>query len=188
MAVVTIPDENKTITEANEIKQYLSSIDIDYEQWKPSQPLSATASTEEILAAYADDINVLKAEGGYVTADVIDVLPTTPGLPEMLAKFKSEHWHDDDEVRFIIEGRGIFHIHPSNGVVTSIEVSAGDLIRVPGGTLHWFNLCEEQRIRAIRLFVDPAGWVPRYSESGMADNYQPVCFGANYFPSAVPSQ
>ena len=188
MALVTIPDENRTLKDVTEIKEYLASIEIDYEQWKPSQPLTADATTEEILAAYAEDINVLKEEGGYVTADVIDVLPTTLGLSEMLAKFKSEHWHDDDEVRFIIEGRGVFHIHPGNGVVTSIEVSAGDLIRVPGGTLHWFNLCEEQRIRAIRLFVDPAGWVPRYTESGVAENYQPICFGAAYFPSAVPAQ
>ncbi len=189
MAIVTIPDENRTISDPTEITAYLASIDIDYEQWQPSQPIAADAPAEAILAAYAKEINKLKEEDGYVTADVIDVLPTTAGLPEMLAKFKSEHWHDDDEVRFIIEGRGIFHIHPSNGSVTAIEVVAGDLIRVPGGTLHWFNLCEEQRIRAIRLFADPAGWVPRYSESGVDSNYQPVCFGASYIsPTSIPAQ
>lgn len=185
MAIVTIPDENRTITDIDEIKQYLESIDIDYEQWQPSQPLPSSATADEVLTAYAEDINRLKELDGYVTADVIDVLPTTPGLDAMLAKFKSEHWHDDDEVRFIIEGRGIFHIHPPNGPVTSIEVTAGDLIRVPGGTLHWFNLCEDQRIRAIRLFIDPAGWVPRYTDSGMADNYQPLCFGASYIPTTT---
>ena len=31
----------------------------------------------------------------------------------MLNRFNSEHWHDEDEVRFIIEGRGLFHIHPA---------------------------------------------------------------------------
>jgi 1,2-dihydroxy-3-keto-5-methylthiopentene dioxygenase len=189
MAIVTIPDENRTITETEEIKQYLASIDIDYEQWQPAQSLPAAASADEVLAAYADDINRLKELDGYVTADVIDVLPTTPGLDAMLAKFKSEHWHDDDEVRFIIEGRGIFHIHPPNGAVTAIEVTAGDLIRVPGGTLHWFNLCEDMRIRAIRLFIDPTGWVPRYTESGMDSSYQPLCFGASYLPAiTVPAQ
>lgn len=185
MAIVTIPDENRTLTDLNEIKEYLDSIDIDYEQWQPSQSLPASATAEEVLAAYADDIDRLKELDGYVTADVIDVLPTTPGLDAMLAKFKAEHWHDDDEVRFIIEGRGVFHIHPANGVVTAIEVMAGDLIRVPGGTLHWFNLCEDMRIRAIRLFIDPAGWVPRYTDSGMADNYQPLCFGPAYIPAAT---
>ncbi len=183
MAIITIPDENRTITDPAEITAYLASIEIDYEQWQPSQPVVAGALAEDILAAYADDINKLKELGGYVTADVIDVSPNTPGLDAMLAKFKSEHWHDDDEVRFIIEGRGIFHIHPSNGVVTSIEVTAGDLIRVPSGTLHWFNLCEDQRIRAIRLFADAAGWVPRYTESGVDAGYQPVCFSAAHIPA-----
>jgi 1,2-dihydroxy-3-keto-5-methylthiopentene dioxygenase len=185
MAIVTIPDENHTLTDTAEITTYLASIGIDYEQWQPSQPVAAGASPDEILAAYADDINRLKEMDGYVTADVIDVKPDTPGLDAMLAKFKSEHWHDDDEVRFIIEGRGVFHIHPSNGVVTAIEVTAGDLIRVPGGTLHWFNLCDDLRIRAIRLFIDPAGWVPRYTDSGVDANYQPVCFSTAYIPASL---
>ncbi len=183
MAIVTIPDENRTITDPTEISAYLAGIDIDYEQWQPSHPVAADASAEEILAAYGNEINKWKEIDGYVTADVIDVKPDTPGLDSMLAKFKSEHWHDDDEVRFIIEGRGVFHIHPPSGVVTSIEVTAGDLIRVPSGTLHWFNLCEDLRIRAIRLFADPAGWVPRYTESGVDAIYQPMCFGASYIPA-----
>jgi len=66
-----------------------------------------------------------------VTADVIDVKPDTPGLDTMLAKFNIEHRHDEDEVRYIIAGRGLFHIHPASGPVIAIEVEAGDLIRVP---------------------------------------------------------
>src|SRR5438552_18370832 len=106
MAIVTIPDENRTITDIDEIKQYLETIDIDYEQWQPSQSLPANATADEVLTAYAEDINRLKELDGYVTADVIDVLPTTPGREAMRAKFKSEHWHDDDEVRCIIQGLG----------------------------------------------------------------------------------
>ena len=66
----------------------------------------ADAPAEELLAAYKAKIDELKARGGYVTADVIDVFPDTPDLDAMLNKFNSEHWHDEDEVRFIIEGRG----------------------------------------------------------------------------------
>src|SRR6266705_875786 len=94
----------------------------------------------------------------------------------------NERWHDEDEVRFIIEGRGIFHIHPRYGKVVSITVEAGDLLRVPRGTWHWFDLCEERRIRAIRLFQDTSGWRPHYTESGVDSGYEPVCFGPNYFP------
>ncbi|MBK9313013.1 MAG: cupin domain-containing protein [Acidobacteria bacterium] len=165
MAIVNIPDENRTITETAEITQFLENAGIDYEIWSPAHQVEANAPADQILAAYAGEIDRLKASGGYVTADVIDVSPATPGLDEMLAKFNREHTHDDDEVRFIIEGRGVFHIHPENGNVFSIEVAAGDLIRVPSHTKHWFNLCSERRIRAIRLFKDPAGWTPRYTEN-----------------------
>src|SRR5204863_3131900 len=139
---------------------------VDYEQWLPEHFVAADAPADEILRAYAKEIEQLNRRGGYVTADVIDINPETPGLEEMLAKFKREHWHDEDEVRFIIEGHGVFHIHPRDGAVVAIEVEAGDLIRVPRGTWHWFDLCETREIRAIRLFQDPAGWAPNYTESG----------------------
>ena len=121
-----------------------------------------------------------------MTADVIDVRPETPDLDTMLARFNKEHWHDEDEVRFILEGRGLFHIHPANGTVFAIEVESGDLIRVPRGTRHWFDLCGERRIRAIRLFQATAGWTPQYTDSGVDRNFQPLCFGPAYVPS--PSQ
>jgi 1,2-dihydroxy-3-keto-5-methylthiopentene dioxygenase len=188
MAVVMIPDDNREIHDPQELTDYLSGIGIVYERWTPEHPVAADAPAEEILQAYSDEIERLKQTGGYVTADVIDVKPQTPGLTEMLAKFKREHWHDDDEVRFIIEGRGLFHIHPLEGPVVAIEVEAGDLIRVPSGTLHWFNLCQDQRIRAIRVFKDPSGWSPNYTSSGMDANFQPLCLGPSYLPGeSVPA-
>ncbi len=111
---------------------------------------------------------------------MIDVRPDTPNLETMLARFTREHWHDEDEVRFIIEGRGLFHVHPPDRPVFAIEVEAGDLIRVPRGTHHWFDLCADRRIRAIRLFQDPSGWTPHYTDSGADQGFQPVCFGPSY--------
>ncbi|HEX2712259.1 MAG TPA: cupin domain-containing protein [Candidatus Acidoferrales bacterium] len=182
MATIRIPDQNQTLTEPTVVRDYLGSIGIDYERWEGSHPVGDDAPPEKVLAAYSPEIERLKAQGGYVTADVIDVHPQTPGLEAMLNRFNSEHWHDEDEVRFIVEGRGLFHIHPRQGPVVAIEVEAGDLIRVPRGTWHWFDLCPDRRIRAIRLFQDPAGWTPHYTQSGVDRNYQPVCFGPAYFP------
>jgi 1,2-dihydroxy-3-keto-5-methylthiopentene dioxygenase len=183
MATVTIPDEDRTITETEEITRYLATIGIDYQRWDTSRSVAALAPAEEILAAYGREIEQLKAQGNYVTADVIDVNSKTPNLEAMLAKFNREHWHDEDEVRFILDGRGLFHIHPQGGPVIGIEVEAGDLIRVPRGTHHWFNLCADRRIRAIRLFQDPAGWAPNYTESGVDARHQPICFGPSFIPS-----
>ena len=182
MALVTILDENRTIKGSGEIAAYLAGCGIDYEQWIPAHPVAVDASPEHILQAYSGKINNLKARGGYVTADVIDVGPDTPGLDEMLAKFNREHWHDEDEVRLVISGHGLFHIHPKVGPVAAIEVGAGDLIRVPRGTWHWFNLCADRRIRAIRLFQDMAGWTPHYTDSGADENFLPVCFGVSHLP------
>jgi 1,2-dihydroxy-3-keto-5-methylthiopentene dioxygenase len=183
MAMVRIPDENRTLHEVEEIRSYLATIQIDYERWEAKQPVAPDAPPEEILAAYSAEIQLLKQRGGYATADVIDVNPQTANLEAMLAKFNREHWHDEDEVRFIVHGRGLFHIHPSQGPLTAIEVGAGDLIRVPRGTRHWFDLCGDRTICAIRLFQDASGWTPNYTESGVDRDYQPVCLGPSYLAS-----
>src|SRR5436305_11158828 len=100
MAVLKIPEENRTITAQSDVREYLAGIGIDYEQWQLVPGIGTEASPEEILAAYDDQIAALKRRGGYVTADVIDVTPDTPGLDTMLAKFNIEHRHDEDEVRY----------------------------------------------------------------------------------------
>ncbi len=182
MAVVRVPDRNLTLRDAASIREYLAGCGIHYEQWSPDQPVGKDAPPEAVLTAYSREISRLKAEGGYVTADVIDVNPGTPGLDAMLRKFDREHWHDEDEVRFIIQGHGMFHIHPKDGPVVAIEVEPGDLIRVPRGTHHWFQLCGDRTIRAIRLFQDPAGWTPRYTDSGVDRSFEPVCFGLSHIP------
>jgi 1,2-dihydroxy-3-keto-5-methylthiopentene dioxygenase len=188
MALVRICDEDRTLTDQAEIAAFLAACGIDYERWQPGHQVQEDAPPEAILRAYAKEIEELKARGGYVTADVIDVRPETPGLEEMLAKFSREHWHDEDEVRFIMAGHGLFHIHPENAGVIAIEVTAGDLIRVPRGTWHWFNLCDDRRIRAIRLFQDVTGWTPHYTGSGADGNFAPVCFGRASFPPSAHGQ
>jgi len=182
MAVLRIPDEQRSLSEHNEVRDYLAGLGIEYERWQGPADVPPDAPAEQILSAYDMQIEELKRRGGYVTADVIDVNPETPGLDAMLSKFNIEHRHDEDEVRYIIAGRGLFHIHPREGPVVAIEVEAGDLIRVPRDTLHWFDLCGDRRIRAIRLFQNLSGWTPLYTGSGVDRNYEPVCWGPRYIP------
>ncbi|MFL6332450.1 MAG: 1,2-dihydroxy-3-keto-5-methylthiopentene dioxygenase [Pyrinomonadaceae bacterium] len=188
MATLQIPDEDRTLTETRAVAEYLSGLGIKYERWEASMPLPADASSEEVLAAYDPEVERLKLSGGYVAADVINVNARTEGLAEMLTRFKREHWHDEDEVRFVVQGRGLFHIRPRSGPVVAIEVEAGDLVCVPAGTWHWFNLCAEMEIKAIRLFQRPSGWAPRYTGSAVDARYEPVCLGASYFPHPLHEQ
>ena len=189
MATVRIPDEQRTLTDQDEVTRYLATLGIEYERWPGANRVPAEAVAEEVLAAYAPEIEQLKSRGGYVTADVIDVTAQTPNLEAMLDRFRTEHWHDEDEVRFIVRGRGLFHFHPKEGgPVIAIVVEAGDLIRVPRGTWHWFDLCGDRDIRAIRLFQDKSGWTPHYTESGVDRGYQPLCMGPAYIPLRTASR
>lgn len=184
MAVVSVPAEGKTFHDELSIRAELTTLGVDYERWDLTR-VGENASAQEVLTAYADEINEMKRLGGYTTADVIDVNAETPGLDAMLAKFDKEHTHSEDEVRFILAGRGIFFLHGTDNRVVSVEVGPGDMIRVPRGTTHWFTLCEDRRIRAIRWFQDTTGWTPHYTRSGIDGEYQPLCFGPAYLGPRV---
>jgi 1,2-dihydroxy-3-keto-5-methylthiopentene dioxygenase len=186
MATVSIPKDNRQLTDAGEIREFLAPYGIWYERWAVEDRVSPEASSEEILAAYAPEVKRLMDEGGYVTADVINVTPEAPGLQEMLDRFNKEHTHSEDEVRFIVKGRGVFYIHGKDDRVFAIEVEGGDLINVPKGTQHWFDLCAERTIRAIRLFQDKSGWTPQYIEGGVHAGYTPLCWGPDYLPATGP--
>jgi len=177
MAILNIPDKNTSISDAEEIAKYLEPHGIWYQLWEIAGRVGEHAQQDEILQAFSPEVTMLMKKGGYVTADVIAVNPETPGLDAMLSKFSSEHTHSEDEVRFVVDGQGIFHINPGQGDLFSVEMEAGDAISVPAGTRHWFNLCKSKTIKTIRLFQDITGWTPHYVEDSAHVRYEPVCFG-----------
>ncbi len=183
MAVLRFPPEDRMIQSEGDIRSTLGELGIDYERWSLDR-VPPDSSADLVLDAYRHEIEEMKRRGGYVIADVIDVNPATPNLEAMLARFDKEHTHDEDEVRFILAGRGIFFLH-LNGKVVSVEVGPGDMLRVPRGTTHWFTLCEDRRIRAIRWFQQTSGWTPHYTDSGVDRGYQPLCFGPAYLGARV---
>lgn len=182
MAVIRIPSQDRTLDDRDDMRAFLADYGIQYECWPLTDRVDPDADPAEILKTYAAEIELLKMRGGYTAADVINVTPRTPGLEEMLNRFNKEHRHADDEVRFIIKGRGIFHVNPATAPVFAIQVEGGDMINVPAGTRHWFDLCADRLIRAIRLFKDPSGWSPQYVENGVHGDYAPLCWGPTYIP------
>ena len=183
MAVLRFLPENRLVEGEGHIRVELAALGIDYERWSLDR-VPPESAAEAVLAAYHEEIAEMKRRGGYVTADVIDVNPETPNLDTMLAKFDREHAHTEDEVRFILAGRGIFFLHIGEKVA-SVEVGPGDMLRVPRGTTHWFTLCEDRRISAIRWFQDTTGWTPHYTSSGVDQGFQPLCFGPAYLGPRV---
>jgi 1,2-dihydroxy-3-keto-5-methylthiopentene dioxygenase len=147
----------------------LAAIGVRFEQW-PLRALPVDADQLAVLAAFAPEIERLRAENGYVSVDVIRMTPDHPERDALRTKFLSEHRHSEDEVRFFVEGEGLFTLRSDNGV-HALLCEAGDLISVPAGMRHWFDMGPSPRFTAIRLFVDPAGWVANFTGDAIADRF-----------------
>ena len=152
------------------IARELATIGVPFERWQASQPVAPGASQEEVIAAYRTDIDRLVAERGFNSVDVISVAPDNPRREEMRAKFLDEHYHKEDEVRFFVAGSGLFTLHVDDRVY-EIECVKGDLIAVPDGTTHWFDMGPEPNFVAIRFFQQPDGWIGHFTGSEIARKF-----------------
>jgi 1,2-dihydroxy-3-keto-5-methylthiopentene dioxygenase len=142
---------------------------VGFERWAV-RPIADDASNESILAAYKPEIDQLVAENGFRAVDVVSINPDHPEREAMRAKFLSEHSHKEDEVRFFVRGSGLFTLHIGDRVY-EILCQTQDLIRVPDGTKHWFDMGPAPRFTAIRFFTEADGWVGYFTESGLAERF-----------------
>ncbi|MFC3394698.1 1,2-dihydroxy-3-keto-5-methylthiopentene dioxygenase [Brenneria rubrifaciens] len=152
------------------IRQQLAGIGVRFERWQANQTLSDAPSSEEVLAAYQHEIDKLVAEKGYQSWDVISMRSDNPQRAELRTKFLSEHIHHEDEVRFFVEGAGLFCLH-LQGKIFQILCEKNDLLSVPAGTAHWFDMGPEPHFTAIRLFDNPEGWIAHFTGDKIADAY-----------------
>lgn len=172
MAILYIPEKNYESNNFSEIQAYLKPRGILHEQWQADHTFPPDASQEEVLAAYASTLRPYMAQNGYQVADVIVVHPATPNLTAIRDKFLREHTHTEDEVRFFVEGKGYFWFNLENEEpVFCLCCLPGDLISVPANFRHWFDLGTVPFVKAIRIFIDPAGWIPEYTASGIDQQF-----------------
>lgn len=148
------------------IAELLAGQGVRFEQW-PTRDLSVGASQDEVLEAYRDEVEGLKAEGGFQTADVISLSADNPQKDAFRKKFLDEHTHSEDEVRFFVRGQGLFYLHFGESVY-AVLCQKNDLISVPNGTRHWFDMGPEPEFTAIRLFTNPEGWVADFTGEDIA--------------------
>lgn len=167
-----VPQTLLETEDANEIAAALKEIDVRLRHWDVVDDLEAGAGQERILEAYRDEVARVVAEEGYTFVDVAQLHPDdSPEWPEKAAaarqKFLNEHTHDDDEVRFFVDGSGIFYLH-AGGKVHAVLCEAGDLLSVPKNTTHWFDMGTEPDFTAIRFFHDDDGWVGDFTGDPIA--------------------
>ena len=159
-----------TVTDGGEIAAALAKNGIRFERWRAHAALGEDADQDSILAAYKSEIDRLKAEGGYKTADVIRLKPDHPERDALRKKFLDEHTHAEDEVRFFVEGSGAFYLH-LDGQVHQLVCEKDDLLSVPAGTRHWFDMGPKPYLTCIRIFTNPEGWVAEFTGDQIAGRF-----------------
>ena len=153
-------------SDAEVIALELAGIGVRFERW----PTRSVASADDVLSAYAPEIEKLVAADGYQSIDVMGVTPDHPDRATIRTKFLSEHTHAEDEIRFFVEGEGLFTLH-EQGRVFNMLCTQGDLISVPAGMRHWFDMGARPHFTVIRLFLNPDGWIAKFTGDDIAARF-----------------
>jgi 1,2-dihydroxy-3-keto-5-methylthiopentene dioxygenase len=164
------PDFGELYTNYAAIQKQLENIGIHFEKWTSDCSLTADADQASVLGAYASSIEKLKHKCNFQSVDVMKLNPDHPEKAVFRQKFLAEHSHDDFEVRFFVEGRGLFYLHVGDKVY-AVLCEQGDLISVPANTTHWFDMGENPKFTCIRLFTTPDGWVANFTGSEIAKTF-----------------
>ncbi len=174
MAELTLADGTR-VTDRGAIDARLAPLGVHLEYWPLPQESRAQAllnrpallpeEQEELLGFVEPRFQELKARAGYQTRDLIVLHADLAGLSEALARFAAVHYHEDDEVRYVLDGCGYFGFVGEGGAQMLLKVLPGDYINVPARAEHWFTMREDRRIKAVRYFTDKAGWVPVYTHT-----------------------
>jgi len=160
----------QTITDFDTIATTLHGAGIRFERWQANRVLTDEMSNEDIIAAYRESVDTLMEEYGFQSADVVALTPAHPDKKALREKFLDEHTHSDFEVRFFVDGAGLFYIHQGDAVY-GVMCSRGDLISVPANTPHWFDMGENPEFKCIRLFTTPEGWVAQYTGDNIGGRF-----------------
>lgn len=172
MATLFFENGNST-SDLETISTELSSLGVQLSHW-PIEPsiqtiLQKTAlddrEKQRVLEGCDGYFQQLKNRLGYQSCDLIVLHDKVDGLDTILAKFDKTHTHDDDEVRYIVDGEGIFGFTRPDGSQVELKVMGGDYINVPQNTEHWFYLTTTKRIKAVRYFTTMEGWIPVYTNT-----------------------
>ncbi len=148
--------------QTDQIATELAKVGVRFETWQPKFQLPKDADAQAVMEAYSEDIERLIASEGYQSVDVIRMFPDNEKKVELREKFLNEHTHSEDEVRFFVEGAGMFYLHVEGKVYMAL-CEAGDFISVPANTKHWFDMGPSPYFTAIRLFISPDGWVANFT-------------------------
>ncbi|KAJ1973570.1 1,2-dihydroxy-3-keto-5-methylthiopentene dioxygenase, partial [Dimargaris xerosporica] len=130
-----------------------------------------------------DQVNAIAQDRHYQNRDEITITPEKlPNYEARIKQFFQEHIHEDEEIRYIVEGAGYFDVRDSRDRWVRIQVTAGDLIVLPAGIYHRFTLDTSDYIRTMRLFKDEPKWEAIPRPTADANTYR-----TQYLAQRIPS-
>ena len=160
----------RVLRDFDDIEATLGQIGVVFERWQANRPIGGETDEAGILGAYQDSIDRLNKRFGFQSADVVSLTPDHPQKDQLRNKFLAEHVHSDFEVRFFVDGQGLFYLHQDEHVYLML-CTKGDLISVPANTAHWFDMGTEPCFQCIRLFTTADGWVADFTGNNISRHY-----------------
>lgn len=94
----------------------------------------------------------MASERHYSHRDEITVAPSAMGAvyEDKIKSFFHEHMHEDEEIRYILDGAGYFDVREKDDARwVRIRLEAGDLLVLPAGIYHRFTV-DENNVGGLR--------------------------------------
>jgi 1,2-dihydroxy-3-keto-5-methylthiopentene dioxygenase len=158
------------------IADELATRGIVFERRTVAPGVDASGPADEILADHADQVAAINSDDRFRHIDVAALRSdhSDPDWPAAAAaarsKFLAEHRHAEDEVRFFVAGRACFYLHLEPDVC-AVVCESGDLLTVPAGTRHWFDMGSDPDFAAIRFFEQADGWIGDFTGDPIGERF-----------------